>query len=222
MSGGDSSGEGGLNVSGGIDDSNDALGNSGSSISNGVGAIVRCEMDVDGSSDDAVGSVQGDLVVGVVVVSSSVSIVEADDSHISKMSVVDRWDSVDSVEGVVVSSSGSSIGVGDISPPVQMESMVSSNSVDYGKDIGIGTRCGLNKVNPSGDVRSRSGLEVASSVGDGKAVVGISRSSKDGRVNNSNDSSGQSGSSVSSVGSNTIINKFVEDHSSSNDRVVSK
>jgi hypothetical protein len=135
---------------------------------------------MDGSSDDAVGSVQGDLVIGVVVVSNSVGIIEADDSHISKMSVVDRWDSVDSSEGVEVSSSGSSIGVGDISPPVQVESVVSSDSIDGGKDSGAGTSSWLDKVDPSADVRSRSGLEPASSVRDGKGVVGISRSSKDG------------------------------------------
>lgn len=140
MGGGNSSGEGGLDVRSSVQDSNDTLGNSGSSVSNGVDAIVRSEMDMDGSSDDAVDSAQGDLVVGVVVVSSSVSSVEADDSHISKMSVGHRWNSVDSVEGVEVSSSSSSIGVGDISPPVQMESMVSSDTVDGGKDGCVSSR----------------------------------------------------------------------------------
>jgi len=222
LSGGNRSKVGGGGEGSGIEDSDGALGPSSTSRSNGVGAIVRVHVNVNSSSNDVVDSVQRDLIVDVVVERRTVGSI-ADDSHVSKMSLEDGWDSVELAKRVKVTSSGESSGAGDISEPMQVESVGSSDSINHSHNSGASSSSSLDKVDHSGDVGSRSGLEFASSDSDSSnGVVGFSGSSVDGRVNDSNDSSSHSRSSISSVGGDTVISQVVEDDSSSNDGVDSR
>jgi len=59
----------------GVGNSNDSLSPSSTSSSHRVGAVIRVLVHVDGSSDDVVGSIQGDVVVGVLVQRDASSIV---------------------------------------------------------------------------------------------------------------------------------------------------
>lgn len=216
MSGGYCGREGGHSVVSA--DSDDALSNSGSSVTDWVNAVVTVEVNVDSSSNDVVKSVQRDLVIGVVVVRHSVGVGEVDNTHISKMSWDIRWNSVSVVSWVEVTSGGKPVGSSDVSEPVEVESVSVVNSHDLSHDSGSSSV--LEQPDPSGDVASRRWLEVA--VGNSEcssAVVGLSRSSEGGRVDDSNDSKSKSGSSISSVGGDAIIDVGVNNDGSSNNRV---
>jgi hypothetical protein len=193
------------------------LGKSGSSVSDWVRAIVSVGVNVDGSPDDVVYSVQGESVVGVLIVVVNTVGRVADDSQVSNVSL-ERRDSVKRVERVVVTRGGKTSGVRDVSPPMKVKSVSSGNSSEDGSDGDWANASWLLEVDDTGGSVSGSGVQNADSSGEtGSFLKSLSRSSVNGRVDISDNSLGKSSSRASSR--NAIIRKVVQDNSSSNDGV---